>query len=223
MKNLKTKKLYFQVYDELRHYIIKENLKPGDKLPTENELSERLGVSRNVLREALKTLDIIGVATSRPGIGMTINSFNSDILANCLFLNLVGDGFDIVEQSQEVRQVLEMGFAKKCFDSITDEQLQELEKIVTDMENSVEQEMYEMDSKFHETLYKNVKNDVLSAFIKSAWNYEREFHHIWLADAEVTREKHRKIVAALKNKNFEEYQAAIEFHFTTFKTRKAEK
>lgn len=220
MKNLKTKKLYFQVYDELRRYIIKENLKPGDKLPTENALSEQLGVSRNVLREALKTLDIIGVVTSRPGIGMIVNSFNSDILSNCLFLNLVGDGHEIVEQSQEVRQVLEVGFAKRCFDSITDEQIATLEKIVSEMENHKEQEMYDLDIQFHETLYQNVKNDVLLAFVKSAWNYEREFRHLWVADAELTREKHKKIVAALKKHDFNAYNKAMQFHFTRFKTKK---
>lgn len=220
MKNLKTKKLYFQVYDELRNYIIRENLRPGDRLPTENELSEQLGVSRNVLREALKTLDIIGVVTSRPGIGMVVNSFGSDILANCLFLNLVGDGTDIVEQSQEVRKVLEFGFAQKCFDSITDEQINELENIVQKMESCEEQEIFALDTEFHSILYKNIGNDVLLAFVKSAWNYEREFRHLWISDTKVTYDKHVRILNALKNKDFTQYSAALNHHFTNFKTRK---
>ena len=68
MRNLKTKKKYFQVYEELKSYIIKNNLKPGDKLPTEMQMSEILGVSRNVLREAIKTFEIIGVLTSKAGV-----------------------------------------------------------------------------------------------------------------------------------------------------------
>ena len=85
MKNLKSPKLYFQVYDALREYIIKNNLKPGDKMPTEAEMTEALGVSRNVLREGIKTLEIIGVLSSKPGVGMIINSFNSNFLSSCIY------------------------------------------------------------------------------------------------------------------------------------------
>ena len=55
MKNLKSRKLYLQVYDEIKSYIEKNHLMPGDKLPSEMKMCEMLGVSRNVLREAIKS------------------------------------------------------------------------------------------------------------------------------------------------------------------------
>ena len=50
MKNLKSRRLYLQVYDEIKSYIEKNHLLPGDKLPSEMKMCEMLGVSRNVLR-----------------------------------------------------------------------------------------------------------------------------------------------------------------------------
>ncbi|WP_368273339.1 winged helix-turn-helix domain-containing protein, partial [Enterocloster bolteae] len=47
MKNLKSRRLYLQVYDEIKSYIEKNHLLPGDKLPSEMKMCEMLGVSRN--------------------------------------------------------------------------------------------------------------------------------------------------------------------------------
>ena len=55
MKNLKSRKLYLQVYDEIKNYIEENHLVPGDKLPSEMKMCEMLGVIRNVLREAIKS------------------------------------------------------------------------------------------------------------------------------------------------------------------------
>ena len=69
MKNLKSRKLYLQVYDEIKNYIEENHLLPGDKLPSEMKMCEMLGVSRNVLREAIKSLEITGTVSSTPGAG----------------------------------------------------------------------------------------------------------------------------------------------------------
>ena len=57
----KEKKLYIQAFREIRSYIIRNGLRPGDLLPTEHEMSEKLGVSRNVLREAIKSMELMGM------------------------------------------------------------------------------------------------------------------------------------------------------------------
>lgn len=75
MKNLKSRRLYLQVYDEIKNYIEKNHLMPGDKLPSEMKMCEMLGVSRNVLREAIKSLEITGAVRSTPGIGIVIQEF----------------------------------------------------------------------------------------------------------------------------------------------------
>ncbi len=215
MKNLKSKKLYLQVYEEIKKYIVKYNFKPGDKLPTEMEMSEKLGVSRNVLREALKTLEIIGVVSSKPGVGMTLNGFNSNILSSVIFLNLIADGVDLISQTQEVRKVLELGFSQKCFETITDAQIEKLEECLEKMKNESDSvELYAIDSEFHRTLYKNVKNDVLVAFVDATWNCEKYYHDKWEKDHIKTYEKHKKIVEALKLDNFDDFYSVMQYHFS---------
>ena len=61
MANGEKEKRYTSVYKQLRTYILEHHLQPGDVLPTEQELCELYGVSRNVLREALKGLSVLGV------------------------------------------------------------------------------------------------------------------------------------------------------------------
>ena len=91
MRSLKTPKLYLQVYQEIKDYILKSGLKPGDKLPTEMEMCRLLGVSRNVLREAIKALEITGLVRSTPGVGSVIQEFNPDCLFDSLIYNVGAD------------------------------------------------------------------------------------------------------------------------------------
>ena len=70
MRSIKREeKLYIQAFQEIRSYIIRNELKPGDLLPTEQTLCQNLGVSRNVLREAIKSMELMGMIQSCPGRG----------------------------------------------------------------------------------------------------------------------------------------------------------
>lgn len=215
MKNLKKKKLYVQVYDELRHLILKNNLKPGDKIPTEMELSHSLGVSRNVLREAVKTLEILGVVSSRPGVGMVVNAFSPSSLSTCMFLNLVEDKGSLYKQSLEVRKVLEIGFAQQCFDSMTEDQLLRMEECVLLMESLDEfEDFYDTDSYFHKHMYENIDNKILIAFLDSSWECDRSFKGKVLEDKSLRLKKHRDICIALRNRDFDAFMASLVYHFT---------
>ena len=86
MRNLKEDKLYIQAFREIRSYIIRNELKAGDLLPTEQNMCQMLGVSRNVLREAIKSMELMGMIQSVPGRGTMIKEFNLDfIFQNVLF------------------------------------------------------------------------------------------------------------------------------------------
>ena len=67
MNRKRGEKLYAQVFRQVRAYIIQHNLQPGDLLPTEQALVEMLGVSRNVLREAIKSMELMGLVSARRG------------------------------------------------------------------------------------------------------------------------------------------------------------
>jgi DNA-binding FadR family transcriptional regulator len=214
MKNLKQKKLYHRVYDELKNYIIKNNLRPGDRLPTEMEMCEKLGVSRNVLREAIKTFEIIGVLTSTPGVGTILNKFDANFLSSCMFLNLIDEEVNLVEQALDVRKNLEYAYSRQTFDSITDEQIDELENITKEMGKSLDIDYYEVDARFHTKLYSNIGNKVLTAIIQSTWECDRAYREKLVYDEPSERVfKHQLIVNALKKKEYQTYIEALDYHF----------
>lgn len=68
----------------LKAYIVAEGLKPGDRLPTENQLAAQFGVSRLSLREATKALEFLGVVKSKPGRGLSVGRLNLDRMTEYL-------------------------------------------------------------------------------------------------------------------------------------------
>ena len=69
METIQTKKMFVHVVQELRALIAEQQIKPGDKLPSERVLSETLQVSRSSIREALRSLELLGLIQSRHGGG----------------------------------------------------------------------------------------------------------------------------------------------------------
>jgi GntR family transcriptional regulator, transcriptional repressor for pyruvate dehydrogenase complex len=73
---IRRKRLSEELTAQLRKYIIDHELRPGDPLPTENEMVERFGVSHTVVREATKALDFLGIIHAAPRRGMIVAEFN---------------------------------------------------------------------------------------------------------------------------------------------------
>ncbi len=77
MESIKKIVIYEAVVSEIIKYIKSNNLKNGDRIPTEREMSYLLNVSRNSIREALKILEANYIITIKHGSGIYVNSFNS--------------------------------------------------------------------------------------------------------------------------------------------------
>ncbi len=75
---LRRKRLSEELTSQLRKHIIEKGLKPGDPLLTEQEMVERFGVSRSVVREATKALDFLGIIDAVPRRGMVLDEFDFD-------------------------------------------------------------------------------------------------------------------------------------------------
>ena len=232
MKNLKSKKLYMQVYDELREYIFKHQLQPGDMLPTEMEMCSMLGVSRNVLREAIKVLEVTGMVTSRPGVGIIIQEFNPDFLFQTLFYNLTVDSESLLEQTKSVRLVLELGFMRQAFHAMTPDICQELRRLTQIMRSILRekqaslvsdtihgQEFHNADASFHSTLFRNVDNRVFKSIIDAIWQCDR-FHlfKVQTTFIENTVFKHEQIVSALEAHDYDKFREAMFYHFNFIET-----
>lgn len=223
MKNLKSKKLYLQVYDEIKKYISVNHLEPGDKLPSEMKMCEMLGVSRNVLREAIKSLEITGVVHSTPGVGIVIQDFSTDLFISNLIYTVNSDS--LLKQTEELRRVLELGFAVHAFHSMDDTAMLQIEDSVMRMENVSQKikkssdlkygiKFAEADACFHKALFQNLDNQMLKSIIEFFWACDRYYEMRVTAEGlEYTVKKHRLIRDALANKDLQAFKDAMDHHF----------
>jgi GntR family transcriptional repressor for pyruvate dehydrogenase complex len=72
MQTLRRSKVRDQATEQIKQYIVERKLVPGDRLPTETQLAETLGISRLSLREATKSLEFLGIVESKTGVGLTV-------------------------------------------------------------------------------------------------------------------------------------------------------
>jgi GntR family transcriptional regulator, transcriptional repressor for pyruvate dehydrogenase complex len=79
-----SRKMFLEVVQELRTLIGNENIRAGDKLPSERVLAERLGTGRSTIREALRSLELLGLIESRQGEGTFLSDFRKHQLVEVL-------------------------------------------------------------------------------------------------------------------------------------------
>ena len=72
-KDISRKRVYLEIMDQIKEKIQRKELRPGDRLPPERQWSEQLGVSRATVREAIRSMEMIGLVTCRQGEGNFIN------------------------------------------------------------------------------------------------------------------------------------------------------
>ena len=86
---------------KIKEFIIENRLKVGDRLPTEQELADRFGVSRVSIREATKALGFLGIIDAAPRRGLTISNLNMERVSQFL-------GFHFVINDYPIDQLLEI-------------------------------------------------------------------------------------------------------------------
>lgn len=94
-------------------------------LPTEQAMCERWGVSRNVLREAIKSMELMGMVQACPGRGTQVKDFNLDfIFQNVLFFNMGRPEDDArVREMFGIRKMLELGYMRQAFKALSGEDI----------------------------------------------------------------------------------------------------
>lgn len=102
------RKLSDVVVDRIKEFIVENDLKPGDRLPTEHALAERFGVSRVSLREATKALGYLGILEAKPGRGLTVGRVDGGTFKACLNVNPALHGLE-PEQFIDTRLIIEVG------------------------------------------------------------------------------------------------------------------
>jgi len=154
--------LVSHVVDRVRGLIEQGNLQPGDRLPTESVLVERLGVSRGALREAVRQLETLGLLTVEHGRGMFVAG--GDDLSRCaqLFRSAMAVSPKDSLQFAEFRRIIECYAARRAAERATPADVAELERFL-DLkdEGGLSAEGVHWDWLFHRKLAELAGNQVL--------------------------------------------------------------
>lgn len=147
----------------IRRMILAGELRAGDRLPSEIELSERLNVSRSSLRETVRALSLLGVLATRQGDGTYVTSLEPDVVleATAFVVDLMPETLD--HELLQVRRILEPAATAIAASRITDEELVQLRGCLEQIESASSiGERFEADVRFHHLIVEASGNRTLA-------------------------------------------------------------
>jgi DNA-binding FadR family transcriptional regulator len=220
-----------RIQREVVQLILDRRLQPGAPLPTEAELMEDLGISRNSVREALKALQALDIVEIRHGYGTYVGRASLTPLVDGLTFRTLTrheDDADALAEILQVREVLEEGLIHRVSAILTEPELDRLEAVVARMEEAgrAGRPFPELDREFHELLYASLGNELVPQLLGAFWTV---FHRVagargWTDDPTpgITVRRHRDIVTALRARDVAAAQRAMADHFRGIEARAAQ-
>lgn len=221
------------VREYIRDLIVRQGLKPGDRLPCEGDIAAELEISKSSVREATHALESIGLIEIRHGIGLVLRNFNLDAIADIFNYGFALEP-SIVVELYDLRRLMETALMPRVVAAITESQLQECETILKDWEILVDanEPAYEADGRFHDALYSVVSNRMLTSLCHIFWKSYRD-----LEDArKINREKpyslekahriiedHRMILEAVRSRNSDLASKRMYEHFSGIQSSHSQK
>lgn len=201
--------LYEQVAQRLREFIDGHNLKPGDRLMSERELAERLGVSRTSVRQALTALRVMGLVDIRHGDGVYLKKPPADLVSS--LASEVANAEVDHPMIWEVREGIEVQAARLAACRRTDEDLHTMGGALVAMASSIEDggDGVDGDRLFHRAIVDAAHNLLLKQLIEQIRDVVDRTSEVSLTlpgRAPRSLEAHREILAAIREQN--EAQAA---------------
>lgn len=202
-----------QTINFLTDAIIRRELKPGSKIPTEIELSEKLGVSRNTVREAIKTLIFMGVLEIRRPEGTFVRSGFTESLIDPMVYGIILNQDDSYDSLMELREMTEVGVIRLVMEKASDEEIEKLREPLSALEAACRAEkpdldtVFNADNEFHEAINELGGNQMvikisnIVRMLTHAMRYESVEVMIRKGETATLYEVHEKIFNILKNRD----------------------
>lgn len=190
----------------IKDQLLKGHLKPGDKLPTEQELMKQFGVSRTPIREAIKTLEAIGIIQIKRGEGMFITKDLAKSHLNPLIFSLIMHRNDL-KKLIEFRQHFEILMMTMIISKQDKEVLSELEEVYQSQKKKMKkhmtpEELVEIDLEFHKAVLKATENPFVIEIGQTIYEIikPKMIHFKHKKNIERTLQTHRHYLDILKGK-----------------------
>ena len=214
MKQTEKQTLGEKTAQNLLEMIQQKEYAPGDKLPTEAELVETLGVGRNTVREALRILMSRNIVTIRQGSGTFISEKNG-VADDPLGFFMMDDRRQLTEDLIQVRLILEPSLAALAAQNGLDEEIKDLERILEELEELIrdKKDYSEKDSQFHAQIATCSHNRVMTNLIPVITEGVRVFaDSVEETEYEQTLLSHRRIFEAIRDGRGEDARQEMYFH-----------
>ena len=208
-------RLYQQVAASIEQAIAEGRYHPGQRLASERDLAEELGVSRPTLRRAVISLEMRGLLESRQGSGVYVRKTIGAASAPPRDLDI--GAFD----QAEARRLFEGEVAALAATLITDEELAYLESLVVEMnnENATKEQSELADRQFHATIARATRNSAVVRVIENTWDlrYKSPLCMEMLDRARDVRrrplnDEHQEIIDSLRTRDPKAARAAMQAH-----------
>ncbi|MGE4368882.1 MAG: FadR/GntR family transcriptional regulator [Burkholderiaceae bacterium] len=218
---MQTEALTKRILAQIVTLIEERNYLPGERLPSERELSERFGVGRGVIREVLSILENLRYLQRRPnsGIYLTPTPERISLEALSLFSHLgIGLSADKVSQAIEVRRLIEVQAVGLACQRRTDDDLDALAGVVDQFDHAIRHnpgEVATLDYEFHMALFKATKNVVLTQLVNPFYVMSADRRKTIFADPErgrISNEQHRQILQCVYRQDTANAQALMTQH-----------
>lgn len=208
--------LYNDISEQLEEKI--HDMPVGAKLPSERTMAEEFGVSRNVLREALRVLSEKGIIEIHSGRGAFVADKQNEKLVSQLE-SILFENVNSLSDIEEVREAVELAVFEKAVERATDEDIQILEEIYGELELSKEnpKKYNSADIRFHIQVANSTHNSVFPVLISALYNLtdKKLFRITELYPTRVNsgQREHRAIIDAIKKRDVNAARAVGQKHF----------
>jgi GntR family transcriptional repressor for pyruvate dehydrogenase complex len=220
---IKTKRLYEEIVEQIKQLITDGKLKPGDRLLAERELAEQFQVSRASVREAIRTLEMLGVIDIRPGEGTFVRDSETDDIIRPLAMFLAVERSSLLDMF-EMRRIFETATASLAAERATEEELDHIEAMLEKMRERLNvldpEKGEEFDAAFHYAVAEATHNSLLTKLFKTVSEEfakansvaRRQLYHDSVQNAQKIIDQHSEILGAIRSRSPKEASAAMLNH-----------
>lgn len=205
------------IVEEIKRSLLKGTLTPGQKLPSEQELSSQFGVGRGSIREAMKMLTAIGVLDIRQGDGTYVTeSIPTTVLDPLIFSLISSNGTS--EQLLELRKTLEIGCAELAAEKADNAAFERMEAAIDALEEYAASgegdpaTLAELDIAFHRAIFNAAENPLLVKVAETVIVlFESSISRSIAGPGGIDRaiQHHRQTLVALRERDPEKLRAAV--------------
>jgi GntR family transcriptional repressor for pyruvate dehydrogenase complex len=209
-------KVYEEVAARLRRLIAEGRLRPGDRLPSERELAQALGVSRTSVRDAIRTLQMAGLLEPRQGEGTVVREISPESIMAPLASALLARR-DLLADLMAVRKMIEPAMAREAARRATPEEIRRMEAILARQAAKIEAGglAIDEDTAFHDMIARASRNQVVLKVIDVLMDLLREGRERSLqvrGRPQRSLRGHRQILDAIRRRDPEGAARAMQVH-----------